>query len=44
MDLMEVDRYGNQTRQRSTFRRTVRGVSTARMVIDVWFNTLAIQH
>ena len=40
IDLMEVDPFGNQTRQRSTFRRVSEGKSTALMVIDVWFNTL----
>ncbi len=41
VDLNEVDLYGNQTRERSTFRRQVaRGSSVPLLIIDVWFNTL----
>ena len=36
----EVDQFGNETRMRSTFRRTVRGKSTPMLMVDVWFNTL----
>ena len=40
IEVMEMDRYGNQTRQRSTFHRNVRGKSQALQIIDAWFNTL----
>ena len=44
IDLMEVDPFGNQTRQRSTFKSVMKnGELTARLMIDVWFNTLARQ-
>lgn len=38
--VVEVDEHGNETRMRSTFRRTINGKSTALVAIDVWFNTL----
>lgn len=40
LETLEVDAYGNETRQRSVFRRTVQGRSIPRQVIDVWFSTL----
>lgn len=40
VEMMEVDQYGNQTRQRSTFRRRIGKQTVPRQVIDVWFNTL----
>ncbi len=40
---MEVDGYGNETRQRAVYRRTVGGVSTLRQVIDIWFHTLNVE-
>ena len=40
VDAQEVDDHGNETRQRSTYRRVVNGRSVARQVIDVWFSTL----
>ena len=45
IEMMEVDPFGNQTRQRSTFRRVPKGSeeSVAHQVIDVWFNTLVSQ-
>ncbi|MBI4402768.1 MAG: hypothetical protein HY537_01325 [Deltaproteobacteria bacterium] len=39
-DVNEVDSYGNETRQRSTFRRNIDGRSVPLLIIDVWFNTL----
>lgn len=43
VSMMEVDKWGNETRMRSTFRRTVRGKSRAMVMVDVWFNTLVSQ-
>lgn len=43
VDTAEVDEYGNQSRQRSTFRRILNGKSTAHLMVDVWFNTLVNQ-
>lgn len=40
VEMMEVDNFGNQTRQRSTFVRRIKGKLTPLQVIDVWFNTL----
>ena len=40
VEMMEVDTYGNQTRERSTFIRKVKGISKPLLMIDVWFNTL----
>ncbi len=42
LEAQEIDPYGNETRQRATYRRTVNGKSTLRQVIDVWFNTLNV--
>ncbi len=42
LETLEVDPYGNETRQRSVFRRTVQGRSIPRQVIDVWFTTLSV--
>ncbi len=41
LDVLEVDAHGNETRQRSIFRRTVQGRSIPRQVIDVWFSTMS---
>ena len=40
IEMMEVDEFGNQSRQRSTFRRVVKGKSQPFLVVDAWFNTL----
>jgi hypothetical protein len=40
IEMMEIDNYGNQTRERSTFTRRVSGRLKAQLIIDVWFNTL----
>ncbi len=40
VSMMEVDPNGNQTRERSTFRRNMGGTSTALQIIDIWFDTL----
>jgi hypothetical protein len=41
VDAAEVDPYGNETRQRSTFSRASRkGTLAYRQVIDIWFSTL----
>ena len=40
IDVMEIDPHGNQTRQRSVYRRTVNGKSVPLMIIDIWFSTL----
>ncbi|NBX77688.1 MAG: hypothetical protein EBQ92_14155 [Proteobacteria bacterium] len=37
--VMEVDRFGNQTRERSTFVRRVRSKRYVMTVSDVWFNS-----
>ena len=37
----EVDPFGNQTRERSTFQINRRGKAMVGMIIDIWFNTLA---
>jgi hypothetical protein len=39
----EIDAYGNQTRQRSTFKRNVNGVAKIMQIIDIWFNTFVAQ-
>lgn len=36
----DVDKYGNATKQRSTFKLRVNGKIREHVVIDVWFNTL----
>lgn len=38
----EVDTYGNETRQRSTYTRQIRGGTVLRQVIDIWFSTLRV--
>lgn len=43
LDAQEIDAYGNETRQRSTFTRNVNGRRSVRQVIDIWFNTLTIE-
>ncbi len=43
ISMMEVDPFGNQTRQRSTFHEVVDGTTVSRLMIDVWFNTLVSQ-
>ncbi len=40
VNISEVDAHGNQTRQRSTFKRRVRGKDYTLQIIDVWFTTL----
>jgi hypothetical protein len=41
-NVSEVDDFGNQTRQRSTFERSYGARSTkTQMIIDIWFNTLS---
>lgn len=39
-DIEEIDQFGNQTRQRSTFTRRVKGQNYTLQIIDIWFNTL----
>jgi hypothetical protein len=40
VDVMEVDSHGNQTRERSTFRRLINGKSIPLQIIDIWFDTV----
>lgn len=40
VEMMDVDAHGNQTRQRSTYHRMVKGHAKPFLAIDVWFNTL----
>ena len=40
VEMMDVDMYGNQTRERSTYVRRVNGRERPLQMIDVWFNTL----
>jgi hypothetical protein len=40
IEMMERDRFGNETRQRSVFRLSRNGEKLSSRVIDVWFNTL----
>lgn len=39
VEIAETDPFGNQTRQRSTFRRASAGGSAPALIIDVWFRT-----
>ncbi len=41
--VFEVDAYGNQTKQRSTYKRTLNAQMNIFQIIDVWFQTLASQ-
>lgn len=40
IEMMDIDKFGNQTRQRSTYNRRVNGKDRPFLAIDVWFNTL----
>lgn len=40
VEMVEVDPYGNETRQRSVFYRKNRGKPRPQQIVDVWFNTL----
>jgi len=40
VEVQEIDRFGNETRQRSTFSRLKFGKSLNSLVADIWFNTL----
>lgn len=40
VDVLEVDPHGNETRQRSTFTRRVRGHAYPFLMVDIWFRTL----
>jgi hypothetical protein len=38
----EFDSNGNETRQRSTYTRNVRGQVAVQQLIDIWFSTLRV--
>ncbi len=40
IELLEMDEYGNQTRERSTYKRRVRGKEQPLLIVDIWFRTL----
>jgi hypothetical protein len=43
VSMMEVDPYGNQTRERSLFDERSAGATISRLLVDIWFETLSAQ-
>ena len=43
IELLEMDEHGNQTRERSTYTRRIRGKDTPLLAVDIWFRTLIDQ-
>lgn len=43
VELLEMDEFGNQTRERSTYIRKIRGKETPLLAVDIWFRTLVDQ-
>ena len=43
VELLEMDEYGNQTRERSTYVRTIRNQEKPMLIVDIWFRTLIDQ-
>lgn len=40
IEMMEVDKHGNETRQRSTFKRKTANKLASFLMVDIWFRTL----
>ena len=41
IELLEMDEFGNQTRERSTYVRKIKGKNTPLMLVDIWFRTFS---